>query len=165
MVDMLKKYSTAFSLIELSIVILIIGILVAGVTQSSRLVKSMKLMTARNLTLSSPVSSIKNLTMWYETTIEKSIDEAERQDGIEVSKWYDITPTSVTKNDATQVTLASRPKYTDGMINGLPALKFDGSADYFDFNGSLLVGTEYTIFIVEQRRTNADTWKIWWWLF
>jgi prepilin-type N-terminal cleavage/methylation domain-containing protein len=155
---MLKKSVTAFSLIELSIVILIIGILVAGVTQSSRLVKSMKLMTARNLTLSSPVSSIKNLTMWYEATLEKSIDEAERQDGIEVSKWYDITPTSVTKNDATQVTLANRPKYTDGMINGLPALKFDGSTDYFDFNGSLLVGTEYTIFIVEQRRSNADSW-------
>ncbi len=37
----LKK---AFSLIELSIVILIIGILVAGVTQSSRLVLAMKLL-------------------------------------------------------------------------------------------------------------------------
>ena len=35
--------SKAFSLIELSIVILIIGILVAGVTSSSRLLKQMKL--------------------------------------------------------------------------------------------------------------------------
>ena len=153
---MSKKIKKAFSLIELSIVILIIGILVAGVTQSSRLIKSMRLMTARNLTLSSPVNSIQNLVMWYETTLEKSIDEAERQDGIEVSKWYDITPTSITKNDATQTVLASRPKYTDGVINGLPVLKFDGSSDFFDIDGKLFVGSQYTIFVVEQRRTNAD---------
>jgi len=37
----------AFSLIELSIVILIIGIFVAGVTSSSRLLKQMKLTSAR----------------------------------------------------------------------------------------------------------------------
>ncbi len=155
-----NKSINAFSLIELSVVILIIGILIAGVTQSSRLVSSMKLQTARNLTQSSPVNSIKNLTMWYETTLENSIDESERQNGTGVSRWYDITLTSTTKNDATQATLANRPKYTDNMINGLPALKFDGSLSYFDYNGSLLVGTEYTIFIVEQRRTNADTWMI-----
>jgi prepilin-type N-terminal cleavage/methylation domain-containing protein len=153
---MINKIKTAFSLIELSIVILIIGILVAGVTQSSRLVRAIKLQSARSITTSSPVTSIKNLTMWYETTLEKSIDEAERQDGIEVSKWYDVNPTSVTKNDATQVTLANRPKFTDNMINGLPALKFDGVVDYLDYNGTLLVGTEYTVFVVEQRRSNAD---------
>ncbi|MFM2200490.1 MAG: hypothetical protein RL769_545, partial [Pseudomonadota bacterium] len=38
----------AFSLIELSIVILIIGILVAGVTQSSRLVNQIRLSTAQS---------------------------------------------------------------------------------------------------------------------
>ena len=151
-----NKSKTAFSLIEISIVILIIGILVAGVTQSSRLIRAIRLQTARSITTSSPVASIKNLTMWYETTLEKSIDEAERQDGIEVSKWYDVNPTSVTKNDATQVTSASRPKFTDNMINGLPALKFDGVADYLDYNGSVIAGTEYTIFVVEQRRTNNE---------
>jgi glycosyltransferase involved in cell wall biosynthesis len=36
----------------------------------------------------------------------------------------------------------------------------DGTTDFFDFNGSLLVGTEYTFFIVEQRRSNADVWFI-----
>lgn len=39
-------YKKAFSLIELSIVILIIGILVTGVTQSSRLVRQMKIASA-----------------------------------------------------------------------------------------------------------------------
>jgi prepilin-type N-terminal cleavage/methylation domain-containing protein len=56
---------SAFSLIELSVVILIIGILVAGVTQSSRLIAQFRLKTAQNLTINSPVSSIKNLSTWY----------------------------------------------------------------------------------------------------
>ncbi len=63
----LKK---AFSLIELSVVVLIIGILIAGITQSSRLVRAMKLNTARSLTRSSDVASIRNLTAWFDATAE-----------------------------------------------------------------------------------------------
>jgi len=40
----------AFSLIELSIVVLIVGILIAGVTQGSRLIRESKVKTARTLT-------------------------------------------------------------------------------------------------------------------
>lgn len=50
---MKNKFNKAFSLIELSIVILIIGILVAGVTSSSRLINQMRLTSARTLTQSS----------------------------------------------------------------------------------------------------------------
>ena len=63
----LKK---AFSLIELSVVVLIIGILIAGISQSSRLVRAMKLSTARSLTRSSDVNSIQNLTAWFDATAE-----------------------------------------------------------------------------------------------
>ena len=44
----ISKPSKAFSLIELSIVVLIIGILIAGVTQGSRLVRQSRLSTAQN---------------------------------------------------------------------------------------------------------------------
>ena len=60
---MKQKITKAFSLIELSIVILIIGILVAGVTQSSRLIKQMRLAMIKSMTLNSPVSSIKDLAV------------------------------------------------------------------------------------------------------
>ncbi|MFM7620926.1 MAG: hypothetical protein ACKO47_04900 [Alphaproteobacteria bacterium] len=60
-----KKSFKAFPLIELPIVILIIGILVAGVTSSSRLIKRMKITVAQNLTQSSPIPSIKDLAVWY----------------------------------------------------------------------------------------------------
>jgi prepilin-type N-terminal cleavage/methylation domain-containing protein len=59
------NFKKAFSLIELSIVVLIIGILVAGITQSSRLVSMMKIQSARSLTINSPVASIKGLTIWF----------------------------------------------------------------------------------------------------
>lgn len=36
-------------------------------------------------------------------------------------------------------------------MNGLPALLFDGTNDFFSFNGNFLVGSDYTIFVVEAR--------------
>jgi len=70
----MEKNLKAFSLIELSIVILIIGILVAGVTQSSRLISQMRLTSLRNITRSSVVPTIQNLTLWLETTMLESFE-------------------------------------------------------------------------------------------
>jgi len=67
-----KNKLKAFSLIELSIVILIIGILFVGVTQSSRLINQMSLTTARNITQNSPVYSISGVVSWIETTSQQS---------------------------------------------------------------------------------------------
>ena len=50
------KRQQAFSLIELSIVILVIGILIPGVMQGRELISKVHLQTARLLTTSSPVS-------------------------------------------------------------------------------------------------------------
>jgi len=87
-----KNFCKAFSLIELSIVILIIGILVAGVTQSSRLLKQFRLITARNITTSSPVSTIKDLVFWIEPTLETSFDPNEAQQDYQLTRWNDINP-------------------------------------------------------------------------
>ena len=124
------KNIKAFSLIELSIVILIIGILVAGVTQSSRLINMMKLQSTRSLTMASPVSSISNLVLWYEPTLEQSFDSSEASDATEVTTWYDINPQSSSKNNAISIGSA-RPKYKANCLNGLPCLSFDGN-DYLD---------------------------------
>ena len=109
---MLKK---AFSLIELSIVLLIIGLLVAGITQSSRLVQKFRIRTAQTLTESSPVNGIRNLVAWYETTSQASFDST-IDNGVAVSSWYDISP-SVNKSNATQTTAANRPVYTENDIH------------------------------------------------
>ena len=120
--------SKAFSLIELSIVILIIGILVAGVTQSSRLVSRMKLLSAQSITRNSPVPTIKDLYSWHETVLDSSFDQTEASDSSRVTNWFDLNPQIASgKIDVNQGDVNLRPIYYSNRINGLPALYFDGS--------------------------------------
>ena len=110
------KNSKAFSLIELSIVILIIGILVAGVTQSSRLVRQIKIKSIQNITLNSPIPSIKDLMMWLETTQEKSFIDTEQQNSSTVSIWYDNNMTSIDKNNAISPAATNYPIYVENVF-------------------------------------------------
>lgn len=153
----------AFSLIELSIVILIIGILIAGVTQSSRLIAQMRLASARALTQSSPISSIKDLSFWLEATSEASFDVADQEDNLPVDNWYDINPQTTSKINFSQGTGASQPLYKTNGINGLPSLQFDGSNDGFTQTNAALTMQEIsgidqiTIFMVYKMNTVQDT--------
>ncbi|GDX36492.1 hypothetical protein LBMAG18_10030 [Alphaproteobacteria bacterium] len=152
----------AFSLIELSVVILIIGILVAGVTSSSRLVKRMKIITAQNLTTSAPVSSIKDLIFWYETSLEKSFNDTEEQDNSFLTAWYDISPQNVDKvNTFPPASNTSQPRFTENAINGLPGVRFDGN-DYFNVNSNFFVNKNFTLIIVERKEALSDNWLIHW---
>ncbi|MBM5782065.1 MAG: type II secretion system protein [Pelagibacterales bacterium] len=141
----MRKLSV-FSLIELSIVILVVGILIAGVTSGSRLVSEFQLQTARTLTNSSSVSGIKDLMLWYETSLESSFDSSERTNQSAVSTWYDINPQSSYKNNATKTTTASKPLFIEGGFpNNITAVRFDGTNDRVFFDGTFLVNTSYTI--------------------
>ncbi|OFW80689.1 MAG: hypothetical protein A2887_05705 [Alphaproteobacteria bacterium RIFCSPLOWO2_01_FULL_40_26] len=147
----------AFSLIELSIVILIIGILIAGVTQSSRLVKQMRLNSARSLTQSSPVNSIKDLILWVEPTLESSFD-SDLGNGDAVAKWNDINPQSSYKINLSQDSSGNRPTYLAEGIGGIPSIKFSGST------GTPLYGKDiyfsspsYTIFMVFKPDTVSES--------
>lgn len=68
-----KNIKKAFSLIELSVVILIIGILVAGVTSSSRLISRMRIITVQSLTRSSDVNTIRDISFCVETSLEQAL--------------------------------------------------------------------------------------------
>ena len=141
----------AFSLIELSIVILIVGILVAGVTSSSRLIKRMKITTAQNLTQSSPVPSIKDLSVWYESSLDKSFIDSEESDGTPITTWFDNNIQSSYKVDFKQPTLANQPKFSEGIINNLPAVRFDGTDDFMIASQVGISGKGLTVFMVGQR--------------
>ena len=146
----------AFSLVELSIVMLVIGIIIAGVTQGSRLISQFNLSSARTLTKSSPVASMLDLAMWLETTLEESINAAESEDNSAVSIWRDINPNSSNKNNAIQDVQDDRPLYILNCINSLPCLRFDDEGKHFSYDGDFLVNTNYSIIIVEQRRSDRD---------
>jgi prepilin-type N-terminal cleavage/methylation domain-containing protein len=142
---------TAFSLIELSIVILIIGILVAGVTQSSRLINQMRLMSARSITLSSPVPTVKNLIAWYESVGEKSFNESEMSNGSNLSVWFDSNIQSSVKLNGIQNTENNKPQYGIDEQSGLPVVKFTNQ-DFFDLpDGTIPFNNmPYTVFLVSR---------------
>ena len=158
-----KKYFSnqtlkAFSLIELSIVILIIGILVAGVTSSSRLITRMKVITAQNLTRNSPVASIKDLAVWYETSLDESFDNAEETEDSPITNWFDLNPQSSFKINAIQATVDNKPKFKTSIFNGLPGILFDGTNDFLLASTAGILGKGLTIFIVA-KRTGFPTWQ------
>lgn len=118
----------AFSLIELSIVIIIIGILIAGVTQGSRFIKKSRLVTAKNLTRGSDVNSIKGLSLWFETSnpSEKSISNSGvkiLEDGDSVTSWTDINP-----NFIHAISISGTASYKRDGVGGLPSISFNGSS-------------------------------------
>jgi hypothetical protein len=137
----------AFSLIEISIVVLIIGILVAGVTQSTRLLSQAKISSAKTLTQSSPVSSVKNLALWIESTSDASFDPSETDDVTSITNWYDLNPQSSLKNSFNAT--SNKPLYSLNIINGLPAIKFSGSNSVMNSaNFSNIATGSITVFAV-----------------
>ena len=149
----------AFSLIELSIVILIIGILVAGVTSSSRLIRAMKLISAKQLTQSSPVLTIPDLLAWFEPTKEGIFGSgsagtytplANPENGQRIATWMDGNPRLVSGSQivATQSSLTNQPLYVENGMNGLPSLNFvdDDFLQYDDNIGGSIGATLFMVF-------------------
>lgn len=153
----------AFSLIEASIVIVIVGVAIAAITQGTRLVQQFRLNSARSLTQSSPVPATDNLVLWLETTSTNSFqpngynNNAPLAATLGTKVWYDLNR----KNDALSTSnspYSSNPIYVKNGINGLPSLKFNGSSQYLDFTDpSVLLSGSYTIFVVEQPTKTSGT--------
>ncbi len=122
----------AFSLIELSIVILIIGILIAGIINSSSLVRKFRLSTAESITSSSPVAGIKGLELWLETTMDDSFKSGEALDNSPITEWRDINPQSNRKLSVLPPATNSKPRYVEKGFDGfIPAVRFDVSMIFF----------------------------------
>ncbi len=133
------KKNKAFSLVELSVVILIIGILVAGVTQSGRLIRQIKLSTARSITASSDVASIRDITAWFEASTDGIFVDVNGVTDVEnnavIKTWNDVNPQKpkgdrpVLKVSTATGDEETKPKYITNGINGIPSVYFDGT-DY-----------------------------------
>lgn len=160
---MKDKNLRAFSLIELSIVILIVGIIIAGITQSSSLVAKYKLSSARTLTQSSDVNSIRDLLIWVDATKEGSLINSNNstnvQNGDLITQWGDINPHNSTRNNLTQSTQSSAPTYVENGINNIASIGFDGVNDWFNVPYVLgnLSSNSYTIFMVAQSRVEIPS--------
>lgn len=156
----MNKNNKAFSLIELSIVILVISLLVVGVTKGSRLMSEAKLKSAQALTSSSPVNAMTGVVLWLDATdasdIATGTTYGNPDNGSLVAKWKDHNPQLVrsSQNELAAVADVNRPKYIRNGINGLPTLSFDGS-DYLTSSNSAIASakTGYTMVAVWQANT------------
>jgi prepilin-type N-terminal cleavage/methylation domain-containing protein len=164
----------AFSLIEISVVIVIIGILIAGISSGIELYDDYRFKVAQNLTKNSPVSRIPDLKLWLETTSEKAFkigtttnindykNIALPDDQQDIGVWQEDVSTKYPQEIAYQMN-NFKPSYVKNGIGGLPSLYFDGknnvNGDFMSFDGSLLSVWEdgFTVFVVERRTALPTT--------
>ncbi len=142
-----SKIYKAFSLLEISLVILAISLLVSGVVLSSKMVGKSRISNARILTTRSGIDQIPDIVLWYEPTLAASFSETDAQNGNPVNTWYDVNEATQTKTNA-QASATYRPTYTANGIGKLPTLTFN-SASCSSLNGSnLKLSPFYTFFFV-----------------
>jgi prepilin-type N-terminal cleavage/methylation domain-containing protein len=144
--------SSAFSLIEISVVILIIGILIGGTLSAKGFYRKSIISSAVTLTKSSPVAAIKNLNVWLETSSEESLKDSESNIGSSITTWNDIS----FQSNKSPLTVGSVNPTADS-INNIPTIKFPGDSNSgFSLDGKFLNGSDYTIMIVEQRSSGQS---------
>lgn len=148
---------SAFSLLELAVVLIIIGILTAAIAKGGAMIKSSRIAGARAVTTNSEVAKIDGLLAWWETSLQQSILPAETVEGASLTSWFDISPASISlqKNVLTK-TASSNVTYVSDGINNIPSLRFSGSGR-FEI-GSLYQGatSPITLFIVFRPETTTS---------
>lgn len=166
----MNKNKKAFSLIELSIVILIIGILVAGITQGSRIMNESRLKSARSLTANSPVNAMSGLVLWLDATDTETLAVGTiasnsygliPENNATIPKWKDRNPQEIAASQKEFIPTSDpkAPLYIKNGIGGLPSLKFDGNNDYLT-NSSATISpnkTNFTLIAVWQSASNTNT--------
>jgi hypothetical protein len=157
----------AYSMIEVSLIILIIGILFAGAYQGFNIYNETHLASARTLSQNSIVGRLPNMAFWYETTFENSFQNGEGYNGKTISVWLDRNNQQLTKSNAysaqksdsakfsyedNNISDVSGPTFISNGINGLPSLNFkntNSSSRFFVVDPNLKFGKDnLTIFAV-----------------
>lgn len=157
-----NNFRKAFSLIEISIVVLVIGILIAGISSGIDLYSDFVISKARNLTTNSRVGRISDLNLWLETTTDKSFLTAEKYDQAPISNWNGINLISSNIVSATQTNSNYKPKYILNGLNGLPVIRFEGkdtdipNSDYMALPDEIVPygDSDYSVFIVAKKTLN-----------
>ena len=150
---------TAFSFIELAIVVAIIGALFGIIIGGQSVVRASKISNARSLTKSSPAAEIEGLVLWFESASIDSFDQKNPANNTIIATWKDINPKAITINDVTQSTVGAQPTYIKEGINGVPAVRFDGNDFLRNANPKLPTeNNERTLFIVAGNGVDNSTW-------
>jgi prepilin-type N-terminal cleavage/methylation domain-containing protein len=148
-------FAKAFTLLELSIVLVVISVLTVGVFMGAGLIDASKLSVARSLTERSVVPQINGLVAWYETSSLGSFDKDKASNGSVINTWYDINPSSIPQKKNTLTAKTGEVTYVKKGVNNIPSLRFceDGSpSSISDLNltdfasGSSMQNTVFVVF-------------------
>ncbi|MFT7098415.1 MAG: prepilin-type N-terminal cleavage/methylation domain-containing protein [Rickettsiales bacterium] len=147
-----KETKLGFSLIELSVSILIIGLLIVGVSKTSQIIGDGKLLAARSITQNSfPYLNSTKLALWYDATAESSFS-SDIEDGDNVGAWNDVNP-NLDSNNIDVLAVGTNPIYVSDATNGLPAVRFTQNSQLTkeDVLAENLTedGEQITIFLVQ----------------
>ena len=169
------KNKQAFSIVELSIVVLILGIMLAGIVNYNNFVLKASLVSARKITKSSAIIKIENLALWLDATAQNSFKSDELANTVflndisdkqTIGWWQDVNLQKVypARLNFTANNLVNRPKYWVSAINNLPALYFDGN-DFLRIENlstsNIASENEITIFVVQNvKSSNLATFTI-----
>jgi prepilin-type N-terminal cleavage/methylation domain-containing protein len=155
-----EKFIKAFSLIEISVVLLIIGILILGISSGIDLYTDSRVTSAMQLTQNSRVRRIPDLMLWYDSVSNNVYsvdadfkDKLSIENNTTISRWKDL---SLEKNHSIQSTSVNQPTFQKNSINNIHSLYFDGVNDSLEFSGNFLVNKNYTIFVVEKKGNCAS---------
>lgn len=126
----MKKNKLAFSLIELAVVVLIIGLITTGIIKGTSIIRSARISSARALTTKSNIAAIPGMVAWYETSLIDSLKPSEASDTSQITEWRDISPGSIAaqKNKLTR-SASSAVIYKVEGINNLPSINFISSGN------------------------------------
>lgn len=142
------KQRSAFSLVELSFVIIIIAILVSGVTYGSKIISKIHLKEARKITQDAKITEMRGLSLWFETTMKDSFNKNESYHNGAISQWFDLADKKDDKFSLNQIVKGKKPTYVINSLNGLPTLFFDGEDALFSNQNLGLEGNPDFTFIV-----------------
>jgi prepilin-type N-terminal cleavage/methylation domain-containing protein len=95
------KPNQGFSLIEISITVLIIAVLITGISTGIDLYKDSKIALANDITKKSPLAMMPELSLWLETSKIENLEcygaTKTCSDGAKIKVWYDINPNTTDK--------------------------------------------------------------------
>jgi hypothetical protein len=122
--------NNAFSIFEISITILIIIILLAGISNGLDLYQDYRFISARQQTNNSIVGRMNGLTLWFETTSDKSFEKSKPNNNESIAKWKNLNTQESSPINVFQSDVQYQPKYIENAINNLPALNFNDGIKY-----------------------------------
>lgn len=145
--QILRKFNKkAFSVVEVAVMIVFVGIVVASITKGKGLINATNSIFAQIATSNSVVGDMEGVALWVETVSNDSFDPVP-SDGGSIGQWKDLHPNN--PSASTFTVSHGSPTYRASGINGRPAIEFDGNDGFMTAHSSALalIG-DMTFFVV-----------------